>query len=530
MSIAELNSMLDDELPDAPMDGWGRRLIVPEGGGKAKAYTRATTFIKAITADGGDGLISFHGRFVAKGLVDDPSLMQFVLDNDPDDSETKREWNRRLEQAADRAGKNRKRDQGTAIHEACARWLAGRDVAHHPDTAAPLETFKRLVNAHNITVVASEQIVVNERYGVSGRFDLALRIGDDPTLYIADIKTGDLTYGVVGFGPQMLLYASAETIYNAVTETHQPMLDVSQERGLIFEIPRDGSDGALHWVSFDGAEEMLDLAKVKRAWPRKAKAGIKRIDTPEVTEPDSLGSERHAWAMERLATVVAEHGIERVRREWDDHVGPAVPTPKKLNGAEWTDEQVDAIAAYCDVVERVKEMPFGATDPKVHVKEPEPEVAPPFRLPRPDDTGSEIVDAETYEALHAACRKDDAYMAVLAEWGHQANSASVRFLPNKVKPYRRQVDLTIAALHLIERFYDFADNSDDVVRAALHVVIGDDYALQPTYKVGALIGSLDATQAQQLAQLAVHASLRIDGTGATRFVMNNTQTTETESR
>lgn len=524
MSIAELNAMLDDEQPDAPMDGWGRRLIVPEGGGKAKAYTRATTFIKAITADGGDGLITFHGRFVAKGLVDDPSLMQFVLDGDPDDPDTKKEWNRRLDDAAHRAGKNRKRDQGTLIHEACARWLAGRPVVSHPDTAGPLAEFQRLVAAHDVTVVACEQIIVNERWGVSGRFDLVVRFGDDPTLYIADIKTGDVKYGANGFAPQLYIYATAETIYDATTERHQPMLDVSKERGLIFEIPRDGSQGALHWVSYDGAEEMLELAAVKRAWPRKAKAGMKPVEAPTTTPS------RHQWALDRLAQVAAEHGIERVRREWDDHVGPAVPTPKQLAGVEWTDEQIDAIARYCDVVEAVKEMPFGTTDPEVLVVEPQPEPEPRFRLPRPDDTDSEVVDAETYEALHAACRRDEATMSVLAEWAHQAKSASLHFLPNQVKPYRRQVDLTIAALHLIDRFYDFTDDSDDVVREALHVVVGEDYVLQPALTVGALIGALNATQAQQLAQLAIHATLRIDGTGAPRFVMSNTPTTDTESR
>jgi hypothetical protein len=147
MTVEALNELLGDELPDAPMDGWGRRLIKMPEVEKPKAFTRVTTFIKAISGKDGDGLRDFHARYVAKGLIDDPELMQLVLDNDadPDDKDAKRALNHALNSAAVRAGRDRKRDQGTAIHDAIARTIAGRAVVAHPDIDGPVAEFMRLV-------------------------------------------------------------------------------------------------------------------------------------------------------------------------------------------------------------------------------------------------------------------------------------------------------------------------------------------------------------------------------------------------
>ena len=517
MSVDALNELLGDELPDAPMDGWGRRLIKMPDVEKPKAFTRVTTFIKAVSGKDGDGLRDFHGRYVAKGLIDDPELMQLVLDNDadPDDPDTKKKLNRALNAAAVRAGRDRKRDQGTAIHDAIARTIAGRPTVSHPDVDGPVAEFMRLVRVHNLSVVASEQIVVNLTYRVSGRFDLVCDDGSGPAIY--DVKTGTLDFSVPEFGPQLYLYASADTIYDPLAEEHRPMLEVSQDHAFIIHVPRDGSEGGIYRVGLDGCKEMCDMALEVRAWPRKAKKQWALVE-PSAAPAVDVEADRHEWVKERLAAVAEMHGARRVLREWDVYVGPDVPTPKDLGDGRWTDEQIDKVAGYCDLVEKGKEADFGPSDPALPEPTPWPQVeAPTHRLTVPEG-GDGPGDAELLLALRRRLEADDALKAVVSMWGHDAARDGVNWLPGK-NPTERQAAIARAAVVCAENLHDFEADSDDVVRAALHAVTGDDICEMPSFRVGSLIGTLTLEQADQLATFAQTAKLRIDGSGKPRFVV-----------
>lgn len=529
MTLDLLNETVAAEAPDAPFDRFGRRLIVPPEGGKPVAHTRVTTFIKAIADKGGNGLRDWHARFVAKGMVDDPALMQWVLDHDadPDDRDVKREFNRRLERAAIDAGRDDKADQGTAIHDAISRHIAGLPVVSHPEVDGPLAEFVRLCEVHGIEIHASEQIVVNARYGVSGRFDLVGTVAGGP-LVVLDIKTGSLDFGVPDYGPQLWLYATATSIYDAVTETHSDMHPVAQDHAYIVHVPRDGSTGALHRVGLDGCEEMCDLAVVKRAWPSRAKKQFALVGEPEVAPP----SDRQAWALERIVTVVATAGADRVRREWDDHVGPGIPTPRLVRAgtASWTDEQVDAVAAYCDRVEAAREMDFGPTDPKVFAEAPTLPPLPeaPRQLVAPDDDGAPG-DTDMLKVLSAEIKDDAVVRSQVLRWSQEAQNAGVPWWPHPKEPTARQCEIARAAVRCAQRLYDFDADDDDVVRAALHTATGDESVLQPVLKVGALLGTLSREQAAQLADIATWAVLRFDASGSPRFVVPNNTNTQKET-
>lgn len=509
MTVAELNTMLAGDLPDAPVDHWGRRLIVPPAGGKAKPYTRVTTFIKAITESGNDGLINFHGRYVARGLVDDPVLMQFVLDHDPDDPAVKQELNRRLEQAAHQAGKNHKRDLGTAIHDACARTLAGLPVAPHPDIDGPLRQFLHLVDSHNITVVASEQIVVHERYGVSGRFDLAMTVGNDPTVGIGDIKTGDFDMGIAGYSPQLYIYATADTIYDPVAETHQPMIPVADTHGWIIHLPRNGDPATLHRVDHTGTREMCDLAVAKRAWRTKAKKHIAKI-------VPSAPPSRHDWILDRLKHLADIHTPERIRTEWADHIGEQVPTPRQLNGATWTDEHIDLIAGYCDKVEAGHNLPFGPSDPNIQRPQLPADTFTPRETLTPAAEGEQVAD-DKFEPIIERLNRDTWLKSLISRWATDAHRDKVAWTPGTGHFTRRRLAITAAAVAAADKFHDYDLGDETITRAAIDTVTGNS---RPDLYVGTLLGLLTIEQAEQLAALANTATLRITDTGEIRFDHN----------
>ena len=57
-------------MSEQPRDGWGRPLIVPEGGGKAKPSTRVSTLSKALSDS--TGLTKWKMRMVLRGASQRP--------------------------------------------------------------------------------------------------------------------------------------------------------------------------------------------------------------------------------------------------------------------------------------------------------------------------------------------------------------------------------------------------------------------------------------------------------------------------
>jgi hypothetical protein len=501
MTLADLNQAAETLLPDAPMSN-GRRKIVPPEGGKARLYTRVTTFLKALDASDPEALIKYHGRYVAKGVVDDPELMQWILDHDP--GVDKGEFNVRAEQAAHKAGKNHKRDLGTAIHDAIALSLRDQPDPTDPVVLAGLNEFRRLCQIHNIQVQLSEEILVIERFKISGRVDLIGTVEDDPELVVIDAKTGSIDYPTT-MPPQVYLYATADTMYDPSTGKHTPMPKVSSTHGYILHIPSDGSPGALHRVDLVGMEELCEYAHALRTWRSQAKKRFTLVENPFA---------RQDWIKNRLATIAKAHGTRRILREWDDHVGSGVPLPKDLGNDRWTDEQIDLIAHYCDLVEAGKELPFGDSDPNL----PQPELHQPDLTPKAElvvaDEGGPG-DPELLEELRTIIQADDNLKRLIADWAGEAHRSRVDWMPGTAHLTERRCAIANAAVHCAQHLHDYADDSTDIVRAAIRTVTGN----SSVHNIGTLLGLLTIEQAHQLAQLARTGEMRIDTTGAIRFVV-----------
>lgn len=501
MSLTELNQAAATMLPDAPMSN-GRRKIVPPEGGKARLYTRVTTFLKALDASDPEALIKYHGRYVAKGVVDDPDLMQWILDHDP--GVDKADFNSRAEQAAHKAGKNHKRDLGTAIHDAIALSLRGQPDPTDPVILAGLNEFRRLCQIHNIRVELSEEILVIERFKISGRVDLIGTVADDPYLTVIDVKTGSIDFPTT-MPAQVYLYATADTIYSAETEKHLPMPEVSTDTGYILHIPSDGTPGGLYSVDLTGMEDLCHHAHTLRAWRSQARKRLTLVDNPQA---------RQEWIKNRLATIAKAHGTRRILREWDDHVGSGVPLPKDLGSGSWTDEQIDLIAHYCDLVEAGKELPFGASDPNLPVPElPQPDLTPKAELVTAPEGGDG--DPELLADLRTIIQADDNLKQLIATWANEAHRSRVDWMPGTRHLTERRCAIAHAAVVCAQHLHDYTDGSTDVVRAAIRTVTGN----SSVGNVGTLLGLLTIEQAHQLAQLAQTGEMRIDTTGAIRFVV-----------
>ena len=85
MTILELSDL--EERPAPRRDRFGRYLIRPAAGGQPRAYTRATTWAKAL--DDMEGLINWSMRMTAVGLTARPDLYAQVAACRPGDDKLK---------------------------------------------------------------------------------------------------------------------------------------------------------------------------------------------------------------------------------------------------------------------------------------------------------------------------------------------------------------------------------------------------------------------------------------------------------
>ena len=264
------------DLPATPKrDSWGRYLIVPRTGGKAKAYTRATTI--AETLDDRYNLELWKMRQVAVGLARRPDLVARVA-AEPDN---KTAVNALCKEALDASDSGAAANLGTALHAVLERVNRGTDDAESvPEMFRPtVEAYVEALDTHGVAVHRDcvERIHVLERLGIAGMADLHVTIGG--VRHIADIKTGSgIDFGARGFAVQLAIYAAAETLYNLDDDTHDPMPPVDQRRAVIIHVPAAGGEVALHWLDIAAGAEALEHAVWTRGW-RKRKDLLEAIPT-----------------------------------------------------------------------------------------------------------------------------------------------------------------------------------------------------------------------------------------------------------
>lgn len=247
---------------EIPRDRFQRPLVVPPGGGPPVAYRRCTTFIDVL-ADRFN-LELWKQRQVAVGLTKRPDLV-LKASSAPED---KKVLNEVCQAALEAAGSSTKATIGTAIHALTERLDRGEDVGEFPAAwKADLEAYKQETATMKIREI--EVFVVNDALQVGGTFD---RIVAKDELYVADIKTGDITYDTAKIAMQLAVYANSER-YDPITHERTP-LNVSRDLGLVIHLPAGEGKCSLLWADLKAGWEGVQLAAEVWAW-RKRKGLVK---------------------------------------------------------------------------------------------------------------------------------------------------------------------------------------------------------------------------------------------------------------
>lgn len=251
---------------EIPRDRFQRPLVVPPGGGPPVAYRRCTTFIDVL-ADRFN-LELWKQRQVAVGLTKRPDLV-LKASSAPED---KKVLNEVCQAALDAAGSSAKATIGTAIHALTERLDRGEEMGEVPAAwKADLEAYGKA--KEEFVVQDVEVFVVNDDLQVGGTFDRVVHLKGVPHIrFVADLKTGDITYDTAKIAMQLAVYANSMR-YDPVTHERTP-LEVDRELGLVIHLPAGEGTCKLLWANLKAGWEGVQLAAEVWAW-RKRKGLVK---------------------------------------------------------------------------------------------------------------------------------------------------------------------------------------------------------------------------------------------------------------
>lgn len=318
-------------------DRYGRYLIVPHGGGKPQAFTRATTF--ASTLDDRYGLEKWSQRMVAIGLSRRPDLLAGVAAARDDD---KKRIDSLVVDAIEAAEASKGRNIGQALHEFTERIDRGEvDLDQIPDPwRKDVEAYRDAMQREGFAVELIEQTVVINVLCVAGTLDrTVLR---DAERYILDVKTGQhLSLPTVA--TQLAIYAYADTLYDTETDTHSAVPPINREIGYVAHVAAGSGVCNIIAVDLDAGWKGATLAGAVRGWRKADVRCINRTD----------------WLIASVKRLVSEHpeAAAAMAARWP--IG--VPTLKEQPHPN--PEQIDAIVQLLTEVEGEHRIPFGPPDP-----------------------------------------------------------------------------------------------------------------------------------------------------------------------
>lgn len=344
----------------------GRYQIPDPATGKPRLWTRASTL--ADTLEDKYNLTKWQLRRAAIGVAGAPSLQAAVLAVGGDDTyDAKRELDKLVEQAQEKAKAEEKRDLGTALHKILERvdrgdldpttlpepWLGDVQAWRHEARRKQLT-----VNPHLLEVC-----VVNPTLGVAGRLDLILT-DHEGRLVVADRKTGGYV-SWLKFAMQFAVYVTATHTWDG----HQlaPMPDVRQDHALLIHQPAGTGQCRLWRMDVGvGYEACLMALEVRRQRAAKPQTIGVAYDVPGDTEtvleqslPEATVDELATWLRRRVDTLKADHpdAARALAARW-----PAdVATFKHAD--THTVVELAQIEAAIDRVEAAHQIPFGPPRP-----------------------------------------------------------------------------------------------------------------------------------------------------------------------
>lgn len=357
-AVANFVQAMDDQRAENKVrrDRYGRYLIPHPNTGLEQSWTRATTL--ANTLADRFGLEQWSKRNVVLGIGARQDLYAKAAAARPDDKDVLNEIVGQAEEAASaKAGAN----LGTALHRFIERINQGEDVSAPAPWDKDIAAYRTVMAAHGIEPVLgwNERILLIPSLQVAGTCDQLCETDHWPLPRIGDLKTGKdvVRYGMTEIALQLALYAHATHWFNVNTGTVHPIDDtIDRDRAVVMHLPVEQGRCTIYEVDIKAGWEAVQLAVDVRNWR-------KRKDLAELLVPSApsngLDQRRVAWAHDRVQAIKqAGHG-SALAQLWS--LNPGVPTFP--NGGPTSSEHVDVIAAMCDEVESMFDLPFGPTDP-----------------------------------------------------------------------------------------------------------------------------------------------------------------------
>jgi hypothetical protein len=570
---------LDAPGDNARRDRWGRYLVVPPGGNKPQGYTRATTVAKALDDTSNlmkwanrMTAIGLAQRPDLLALVqaadpDDRNELDKVCERakEAGGATARRDLGTALHTMVEKAHA----DPAWAVPATYAADVAAVQAAI---TAAGYEVVdgmsEVMVVLDRHTIAGTSDLTL--RRVADGRMFIAdLKTG-------ASVRYGALAWAIqlAVYACADALYVQGAAA-NGSEDQRLPMPEVDRDQALILHVQPGSGLCDVHALDIAAGAEALEVAMAVRNW-RSRKGLLAQVEiegggtastastatqdaattpsTSPVHEPraHSVGDQadgaanpssstapsatpvplaaaldavlhqaRVAWLVNRMDEVKANAGaLALMAQLW-----PAdVPPPKAMHGGPgaWSPAQVEQVVRVLDLVEAQHHMPFGVEDPAVSAaraaeseRRADAQTPVVHRLTAPPDDGPVAEPTDVDWQRRVLIQLAPEQQAEVLQWIRDAQSAGVPWAMSPAgqpTPLRR-LEIARAALGLAQ--LDGHTPGDDTgPRAALALVIGDD-AHQPVHRVGALLGTLTAEQATQLADVAESHRLAVtDGTTA----------------
>jgi hypothetical protein len=274
---------------------FGRPLIVPKGGGKAKPYRRCTTYVGVL--EDLYNLQRWEKRMVALGLADRADLLLGVAAH--------RDDKRRLDDICDKAKEAAKASAsattGTALHALTdVVDEGGKLPALPPGPAASIAAFQKATAP--LKVVAIEQQLVLDTHNVAGTADRIYEYQGER--YIGDTKSGNIELGILKICMQLAVYARSWA-YDVETG-ERSATGVSTTRGIVMHMPAtdDPADAKaeLVWVDLEAGWDAVMVAR--QVWEKRS------LKFKDLTEPFVPGEKVHpSLRVEKRDTAALEAAI-----------------------------------------------------------------------------------------------------------------------------------------------------------------------------------------------------------------------------
>lgn len=291
---SQLKTGKDYSPGNIPRDRWDRPLIVPPGGGKPRAYVRASTLGGALEYTG--NLEDWRIRCALWSAAREADiLLRLNSITDPHaDQSTKRTMKELADKAHDRGGFNVGAIVGSALHDLGEILDQGGEIpATVPEVArATLAAYRRVAMDH-FEFIRSEAFVVNDILGAAGTFDRQGRlrhpmrpvdgkgkpigpwIGAGESIMV-DVKTGQtMEYAGSKFAVQLKTYADGKLYRvdeagNPIREEHGARRDFA----VILHVPSGSELAELHWVDLRKVDQVAEACMIAREADKVAKSAF----------------------------------------------------------------------------------------------------------------------------------------------------------------------------------------------------------------------------------------------------------------